>query len=103
MLTKLRGVFYGWWIVAASFCLLLLCGGTALYGFSAFFDPIYNEMQWTRAETSIAFSLKSVESGIVAPVLGFFVDRIGSRKCIFGGILVMAGSLVLISYISNLA
>lgn len=103
MLTKLRGVFYGWWIVAASFFLLLLCGGTALYGFSAFFDPIYNEMGWTRAETSLAFSLKSMESGMVAPVLGFFVDRIGSRKCIFVGILIMAGSLVLISRIANLS
>jgi MFS family permease len=102
MLTKLRGVFYGWWIVVASCSLLFLCGGTALYGFSAFFDPIYNEMGWSRAETSIAFSLKSVESGLVAPLLGFFVDRIGSRKSIFVGLLIMGVSLFLISRLSDL-
>lgn len=71
MLTKLRSLFYGWWIVIASFFLLLVCGGTALYGFSAFFDPIYQEMGWSRAETSIAFSLRSVEGGIVQPSSGF--------------------------------
>lgn len=103
MLNRLRGVFYGWWIVAASFFLLLVCGGTAVYGFTAFFDPIYTEMGWSRAETSFAFSLRSVEGGIVQPIIGFFVDRIGTRKCIFTGILLMGVALVLISRISSLA
>ena len=102
MLKRLHAVFYGWWIVAASFFLLLVCGGTALYGFSAFFDPIYKEMGWSRAETSFAFSLRSVEGGIVQPIIGFFVDRIGTRKCIFTGIIIMGVALVLISRISSL-
>lgn len=102
MLKKLRSLFYGWWIVIASFFLLLVCGGTALYGFSAFFDPIYQEMGWSRAETSIAFSLRSVEGGIVQPIIGFFVDRIGARKCIFIGIILMGVALVLVSRLSSL-
>ncbi len=102
MLNKLRGVFYGWWMVAASFFIMLICGGTALYGFTAFYDPIYREMGWTRAETAIAFSMKSVEGGIVQPLIGLFVDRIGARKCIIAGIILMAASLFIISQVSNL-
>ena len=93
MFKKLRGIFYGWWMVVASFFVMLVCGGTAVYGFTAFFDPIYNEMGWSRAETALAFSMRSVEGGIVQPVIGFFVDRIGARKCIIGGILLMAVAL----------
>lgn len=102
MLKRLRGVFYGWWMVAASFFIMLVCGGTAVYGFTAFYDPIYQEMGWSRAETALAFSMKSVEGGIVQPVIGFFVDRIGARKCIIAGILLMAGSLLFISRLANL-
>ncbi len=102
MLNRLRGVFYGWWIVAASFFLLLICGGTAVYGFTAFFDPIYTEMGWSRAETALAFSMRSVEGGIFQPLIGLFVDRIGARKCIIAGIILMAGSLLLISRLSDL-
>lgn len=102
MLKKLRGVFYGWWMVAASFFIMLVCGGTAVYGFTAFYDPIYQEMGWSRAETALAFSMRSVEGGIVQPIIGFFVDRIGARKCIIAGIIIMAASLLLISRLSNL-
>jgi sugar phosphate permease len=102
MFKRTRGVFYGWWIVISSFFLMLVSAGTAVYGFAAFFDPIYNEMGWSRAETALAFSLRSVEGGIVQPIIGFFVDRIGARKCIIAGILLMSVSLVLISRLSNL-
>jgi MFS family permease len=103
MLKKIRGVFYGWWMVTASFFLMLVCGGTAVYGFTAFFDPIYQEMGWSRAETALAFSMRSVEGGLVQPIIGFFVDRIGARKCIIAGIVIMASSLLLISRLSVFA
>ncbi len=103
MFQKLRGVFFGWWIVAASFVIYVIVGGTAVYGFTAFFNPISSEMGWSKAETSFAFSLRSVEGGVVQPLLGFFVDRIGPRKCIFAGLVIMAGALFLISRISTLA
>jgi MFS family permease len=99
---KSGGIFYGWWMVAASFFLFLFCGGTSNYGVSAFFNPIIAEMGWTRAQTSFAFSLRSVEGGLVQPFLGFFVDRMGTRKCIFVGILMMGLAYCLMSRTSSL-
>ena len=99
---KTGGIFYGWWMVAASFFLFLFCGGTSNYGVSAFFTPIITEMGWSRTETSFAFSLRSVEGGLVQPFLGFFVDRIGTRKCIFAGILFMGLAYFLMSRTSSL-
>ncbi len=97
VIKKLHGIFYGWWIVAASFMLFTFVGGTAFYGFTAFFNPIVTEMGWTSAQTSLAFSLRSVEGGVIQPILGFLIDRLGTRKCIFTGILVTGGALLLMS------
>jgi MFS family permease len=102
MLKKLKGIFYGWWIVAASFILFIITGGTALYGFTAFFEPISREMKWSSAATSFAFSLRSIEGGLLQPFIGFFVEHVGIRKCIFAGIALMGLSLFLISQLSTL-
>ena len=99
---KLRETFYGWWIVAASFVLFLVVGGTTFYGFTAFFNPIIAEMGWSRAQTSLAFSLRSIEGGIIRPIFGFLIDRVGPRKCIFAGMLVMGAALILMSRTDSL-
>ena len=99
---KLRETFYGWWIVAASFMLFLVIGGTTFYGFTAFFNPIVAEMGWSRAQTSLAFSLRSIEGGIMRPIFGCLIARVGPRKCIFAGMLVIGAALILMSRIDSL-
>ena len=102
MLKKIQSLFYGWWIVLASFVLLVITGGTALYGFTAFFNPISSEMKWGSAAISFAFSLRSVEGGVLQPFIGIFVERLGVRKCIFVGISIMGFSLFLLSRMTTL-
>jgi MFS family permease len=102
MLKKIQNIFYGWWIVLASFVLLLITGGTALYGFTAFFNPISSEMKWGSAAMSFAFSLRSVEGGVLQPFIGIFVERVGVRKCIFVGITLMGFSFLLLSRMGTL-
>jgi OFA family oxalate/formate antiporter-like MFS transporter len=102
MLKKIQNLFYGWWIVIASFVLLVITGGTALYGFTAFFNPISSEMKWGSAAISFAFSLRSIEGGIFQPLIGIFVERVGVRKCIFAGIALMGFSLFLLSRMTTL-
>jgi MFS family permease len=71
-------------------------------GFQAFFLPISEEFHWDRSTTSGAFSLRQLESGIVVPVLGFTVDRLGPRTVILCSVLVTGAGMVLMSFITNL-
>lgn len=103
MIKKINNIFYGWWIVLASFVLHFITGGAALYGFTAFFNPISSEMKWGSAAISFAFSLRSVEGGVLQPLIGIFVERIGVRKCIFFGIAIMGFSLFLLSRMTSIA
>jgi sugar phosphate permease len=102
IIKKVRRVFYGWWIVASSFILFAVIGGTNFYGFTAFFNPIVDEMGWTSTQTSLAFSLRSIEGGFLRPVIGFLIDRIGARKTIFTGIIISGIALVLLSRTNSL-
>jgi MFS family permease len=59
-------------------------------------------MRWTRAQTSLAHSLRSIEGGLTQPFIGFIIDRIGARKCIFIGIVIIGVALMLMSRINSL-
>ena len=83
-----KKIFYGWRIVLATNVICMLGFGTWLYSFGVFFKPMMAEFGWTRAMTSIAASLRSTQGGIAGPIVGWAVDKWGSRRIIlFGGIL----------------
>ncbi len=95
-------IFYGWWVVASCFSISLLSGGLAILGFTAFFEPIVEEFGWSYTQISLAASLRGVESGILAPILGLLIDRLGPRKMLFGGIVFLGLGLMLLSRTSSL-
>lgn len=88
--------------MAASFLMFLICGGTVYYGFTAFFNPIASEFGWSAASVSLAFSLRSVEAGIMAPLLGYLMDKFGVRKIIILGMILLALGFVLMSRTNSL-
>lgn len=95
-------IFYGWWVVFASASIVFLTGGTFFYGFSALFNPIEDEFGWSRASVSFAYSLRSEVGGLAAPVVGFFVDRVGSRRLMMIGVVLVALGFMMLSQIQSL-
>jgi len=100
--THRTGFFFGWWVVFASAAIVFLTGGTFFYGFGALFNPIVNEFGWSRASVSFAFSLRSEVGGLAAPAVGFMVDRVGSRRLMVCGVVLVAAGFVLLSRIESL-
>ena len=75
-------LFYGWWMVASAMFLMFFTTGVSFFGFSAFFDPIRKDLGWTRAQAAQGPSIQEVYQALVAPFVGFLVDRFGPRKVI---------------------
>ncbi len=98
----MKGIFYGWWIVAASFFIALYIGGAIFFGFTAFFEPIVQEFGWSYTAVSIGVALRGLEMGILAPLIGFLVDRFGSRKLVLFGVITVGFGLILISQTQSL-
>ncbi len=98
-----KRLFYGWWIVLASFVLQVYIGGAFFYGFTAFFEPIVQEFQWSYLAISVAASLRSVEMGVAAPIMGFLADRWGPRRLILTGVLITGAGYWMLSHTVSLA
>ena len=91
-------IFYGWYLVAASFTCNAFTSGAYWQGFQVFFLPILREFGWSRAALSGAFALRQIETGAFAPILGFAVDRIGPKPIIMTGAVLLGLGMVMISY-----
>lgn len=96
-------LYYGWWIVLSCFVLNLYVGGIVFFSFTAFFEPIQEEFGWSYTQISLASSLRGLEMGIFAPLVGILVDRLGSRKLLLFGSTIMGLGLVTLSLTQSLA
>ena len=70
-------VFYGWWIVVISLVVGALDQGTFTRGFSIYFQPIQKDLTLSSARYFLAQTIAIFVAGVLAPVAGYIVDRLG--------------------------
>ena len=96
LVRKVRGAYYGWWVLGATFVLGVLSGGIFSHSNAIFFGPIKRDLGLNSTQTSLIFSLVRAEGSFAGPIVGRFVDKFGARPMIiFGGLLASAGFMAL--------
>ena len=95
-------IFYGWYIVMAHMLLHFYMSVIFVYGMGVFLGPITSQMGWTRAQFSIATGLQRIEGSVASPIIGFVVDRFGSKKVVLSGTFLIATGVLLLSSVSSL-
>jgi len=94
----LRGqLFYGWYLAGAGAASNFLVLGVVIFGFGVFIEPMRAELGWSLAAISVGLSLRSFENGLLAPVTGILVDRLGPRRMAVAGLLLLVVGLLLFS------
>ena len=94
-------VFYGWWIVLSGAVLMGMESGLFSLGFGFFFEPMRRHFGWSRTLLSGAYSLTRVESGIIAPFLGYIIQRFGPRIVIAGSFILFGVGYILLSLVNS--
>jgi MFS family permease len=97
-----NNLYYGWWIVFACFMNAFYVAGIIFYGFTAFVEPLVAEFGWSYAQISFAASLRGLEMGILAPLVGFLVDRFGSRRLLLAGVIFVGCGIMLLGITHSL-
>lgn len=95
-------IFYGWWIAVAGSVAGAFNLGLFQLGLGTFVKDVQTDMGWTMAAVSFAFSLKQFESGSLAAIWGYIMDRVGPRPMATIGTLVMSSGLIVFSRMESL-
>lgn len=72
------------------------------FSFSVFLLPLVAEFGWSRGVAAGAFSISAIVQGVLSPGVGGLVDRVGPRRIILGGALVLGVACILGSRITSL-
>ncbi len=88
-------VFYGWIIVLAGAISGFLNQAIFTIGLSAFIHKVREETGWSLTAISLGFSIKQFEQGLLGPLSGYLIDRVGPRvMCSIGVIITTIGMLL---------
>ena len=91
-----RPIFYGWVVVATAALGLCFSGATiVVYSFGVFLKPLTQEFNVGRGAISLAFTLHNFVGAIGAPFAGRLVDKLGAKRVILPGLLLLG--LILVS------
>ena len=100
---RVRGVFYGWWIVGTSALITAVCGVPFFMGMTAWFVVLREDYpSWSVGAIAWAFAFTRIEGGLMGPLEGFLIDRLGSRRMVLIGLLVLGSGFLLFSQIDSL-
>jgi MFS transporter, OFA family, oxalate/formate antiporter len=92
----------GRWILIPLGMLVFLCMGT-VYSWSIFRKPLENLLNIGATESLLPFTFLLVLFAVLMPITGFYIDRIGSRKVIAIGGVVMGLGYILSSLGTNIS
>src|SRR5436190_24169624 len=90
------------WVVVGTVWLPLAIASGLYFSFPIFFVALLDEFGWSRGATAAAFSISSVVQGVLSPVIGMLVDRVGPRRVMLGGAAMLGLACVLASRIASL-
>ncbi len=95
------GIFFGWYVLAASCFVLFLVTG-ARNAFGVFIIPMTDDLGWSRSAISAAIAVGWFMNGVSQPFIGRAYDRLGGRKVIAISLLIVGLCTMLLSQVNSL-
>lgn len=94
-------IYAGWWVISAPFLAAMLTVGAGQYAFGQFVEPLEDSFGWSRTQINLSLSFTAVGS-MIAPLLGWIMDRRGVRGIMTASMLLIAVSYLLRPLMSEL-
>lgn len=81
------------WLLAACFITFAI-SAACMHSYTVFLVEFFEAFGWGRGESSIAYAVSQLVSGVSSPLVGVLVDRLGPRRLVLiGGFLLAFGLL----------
>ncbi|MBN2401872.1 MAG: MFS transporter [Spirochaetes bacterium] len=96
-----KRIYYGWYILAASFIILFFNSG-AQTSFGILFKPMIAEFGWSRGTLSFAFFINMIVYSVSLVVAGKLYDRFGPRMLLIISTVLISSGYILCYSISSI-
>ncbi len=96
------GIFYGWWLVAISGFIMVIATVPLFHAMSLWAVALEHQFGWNRTQLGLALTLTRVEGGIMGPVEGYLTDRVGTRRMVLVGLLIVGAGFLLFGQVRSL-
>ena len=99
---RIRGTYYGWWLVPATGFTHIITSVPLFHSMGMWFVAMESAFGWNRTQLSLAFAFTRIEGGILGPIEGWLVDRMGTRRMVLIGLIIMGGGFLFMSQVRHL-
>jgi MFS family permease len=93
--------WYGW-VVVGTIATILMATAGARFLFGVVLKPVAEDFGWDRSSLTAAVLINMVVLSLCQPLLGWVIDRIGPRKVLITGAVLVGLVLIPLSYVSQL-
>jgi MFS family permease len=99
---RVRRLFYGWFLAGLG-SLIMALGTVPLYHGLPVWNPVLrNAFGWTSVQMSWAFAITQVEGGFLGPVEGLLIEKLGPRRMVLIGMIILGFGFVFFSQVREL-
>jgi MFS family permease len=90
------------WVLLAGAFAAFTVGAGLMHSYAVFLVAFIQAFAWSRAETSVAYSVSQLVAGATSPVVGTMVDRLGPLRLLLLGSLLLIVGLVGCAHMASL-
>jgi sugar phosphate permease len=99
---RVWGVFYGWWLVALSGITMTMATVPLYHAMAVWSVALENHFGWSRTQLGFALTFTRVEGGVMGPVEGYLTDKLGTRRMVLMGLLILGVGFLIFWQVRNL-
>jgi len=92
---------YGKYTAVTCFGVMFLLYGGILNTFTVFLVPMVEDLGWDRKTLSYAMAVGAIGMGISAPIAGRLIDRIGAKRVMVTGAIMIGGGILVAGRITQ--
>ena len=97
-----RGIFYGWWLSGLAGLVMVISAVPVFHGMAVWAPVLRDHFGWSATQIGAALSLTRAEGAFMGPVEGYLADKLGTRRMVLIGLLVLVGAFALFSQVNSL-
>ncbi|MEQ5805895.1 MFS transporter [Alteromonas sp. NFXS44] len=94
---------YPWMIAVLASVVLIISNGMSISGLSVFDESLISKFGWSRGELKFRDMITFGTSALLAPFGGIIIDKLGVKRCMLAGWVMLAVAYFLYSGVESLA